>query len=219
MGLCAWGMSDSYEGACALRNDAALRYVDTFHPDVVIVLSTETAFDSPDEQIVDGLDLLTRQLTDRGIVVIGVRDSLRSSTNLLDCSVQRPTTAIFGGCLMNRREHQAETDPAMALDDIPGFLRIDMTDQYCAADICPTVIGNVNVYVDTNHVTAQYQRTVAPVFVQRVSAALDDLAAQGWRGNPRAEDTEQPAEMDEAPPGDDVVMDSDLDDEWDEGWQ
>lgn len=219
MGFCVWGISDSYEGECAARNDAALRYVDAFQPDAVIVLSTETAFDSPNEQIVDGLDVLARELTERGIVVIGVRDTLRSTENLLDCSVEKPTTAIFGGCLMNRLDHQAEMDPAMALDDISGFLRIDMTDQYCAGDICPTVIGNVNVYVDTNHLTPQYQTTVAPAFVQRVSAALDGLEAQGWRGNQWGLDADQPAETEDPLVEEDPSFDTGVDEGDEDTWQ
>ncbi len=219
MGFCAWGIADSYQGECAARNDAALGYVDLFHPDAVIVLSTETAMDSPDEGIVDGFDALVRELTARGVVVIGVRDTLRSEENLLGCSVENPTTAIFGGCLMNRREHQAETDPAMALDDIPGFLRIDMTDQYCAGDICPTVIGNVNVYVDNSHLTPHYQRTVAPVFVQRVSAALDDLVAQGWRGNQWGLDADQPAEAEDPLVEEDPSFDTGVDEGDEDTWQ
>ncbi len=219
MGFCEWGISVAYVDSCGMRNSAALAYLDSFNPDIVIALSTHTAPDSPDENLVMGFEELVRELTNRGIVVIGIRDTLRSNTDLLSCALDNPTTGPVGGCMMNRHEHQAETDPAMALDDIPGFLRIDMTDQYCAGDICPTVIGNVNVYVDVHHLTPQYQETVAPVFVQRVSAALDDLAAQGWRGNQRGLDADQPAEAEDLLAEEDPVFDTGMEDEEEEVWE
>lgn len=219
MGFCVWEVNDDNGDECSARNEAALRYVDSFHPNAVILQSTVTSPDSSDERMVEGLDVLVHELTARGVVVIGIRDTLRSNTYLLDCSAEYPSSGMIGGCLMNRREHQAETDPAMALDDIPGFLRIDMTDQYCAGDICPTVIGNVNVYVDNSHLTPHYQRTVAPVFVQRVSAALDDLVAQGWRGNQWGLDADQPAEAEDPLVEEDPSFDTGVDEGDEDTWQ
>ena len=45
------------------------------------------------------------------------------------------------------------------------------TDQYCLADLCPGVIGNVLVYRNSGHVTATFARTLAPWFGRRLPRA------------------------------------------------
>lgn len=181
MGSCAWGMPEYYEGACQARNQALLDYVDRFKPDYVILVTTETTATSPEETLAPGVEELVQTLTARGIHVIGIRDSLRSDQDLLSCSLDHPTTQAIGGCFLTRRDHQAATDPADALAS-PLFHQIDMTDQFCAGDLCPTIIGNVNVYVDPNHISREYAETIAPEFSRRVSALL--ASGTGSTGRP-----------------------------------
>ena len=51
---------------------------------------------------------------------------------------------------------------------VRGVLVLDPTDQYCLADLCPGVIGNVLVYRNSGHVTATFARTLAPWFGRRL---------------------------------------------------
>ena len=39
---------------------------------------------------------------------------------------------------------------------------IDMSDMFCADGTCSAVIGNILAYIDNNHITAAYSRTLAP---------------------------------------------------------
>ena len=50
---------------------------------------------------------------------------------------------------------------------------MDLTDAYCDATTCYTVIGGVVVYADNNHVSNTYARTLAPYLGPRIVAALD----------------------------------------------
>lgn len=55
----------------------------------------------------------------------------------------------------------------------PRVQVLDFSDQFCIAQRCPAVIGNVLVYRDKHHISDTYMRTLAPVFGQRLEAALD----------------------------------------------
>ncbi|GAA2081806.1 acyltransferase [Aeromicrobium tamlense] len=56
-----------------------------------------------------------------------------------------------------------------------GAERIDMTDFYCLEDVCPAMIGGVNVYRDRHHFTATFTRTLAPFLWSRITAQVDGL--------------------------------------------
>lgn len=55
-----------------------------------------------------------------------------------------------------------------------GAYMIDLTDQYCKDGTCFAVDGNVLVYLDDNHLTWDYARTMAPALGQRIAAST------GW---------------------------------------
>ena len=48
----------------------------------------------------------------------------------------------------------------------------DFTDLYCLPDVCPPAIGNVLVYLDDNHVSASFARTMAPAIAAEMDRAL-----------------------------------------------
>lgn len=50
----------------------------------------------------------------------------------------------------------------------PGAKAVDLTDFYCGTATCPVVIGGVNVYVDSNHVSVTYAKTLAPYLFRRL---------------------------------------------------
>ncbi len=175
---CPWSFDPEAPAPCQTRNSAALDYVDTFQPDYVLLLSTQTAGASPDERLIPGLPELIAEINARGVPVIGLRDTLGDENNLLECSLANPTTGFLGGCILSRPSHQAAANPA---DEFSAdrFASLDLTDQLCAGDICPTTIGNIYVYADTMHVTNEYMTTMAPVLNQRMTDAIAYLD-EGW---------------------------------------
>lgn len=165
---CAWTAPGYLNDDCSDRNQAVLDYVDMYHPDYVFLIVTYSHADSPDETLISGVVELVEDLTDQGITVIGVSDNLRSEESLFDCSDQRPDDEPYGGCLVPEEEHFGDQDFLDPLLSIDGYHHVDMRDAYCVDGVCPTIIGNVMVYFDSNHVTTAYARSVAPFFSQRV---------------------------------------------------
>ena len=61
-------------------------------------------------------------------------------------------------------EKLAEKNPAQEVFDKykdKGAVLVDMTDLYCPEGMCQPVVGNVYVYIDENHVSKAYGRTMA----------------------------------------------------------
>lgn len=172
-GGCSWGMPDSYEGTCQERNQNLLDYMDMHDFDAVMLVSTAASPDSPDESLVSGLEDLVTYLNERGIPVVGVRDNLRSERNLFDCSDSNPTDGTYGGCLLERAAYFPDADPTDQLSSSLDFTQIDMTDQaFCFDQVCPPLIGNISVYLDDDHVTLDYAKTMAPAFSRKASEVL-----------------------------------------------
>ncbi|MCL3837772.1 acyltransferase family protein [Aeromicrobium duanguangcaii] len=58
-----------------------------------------------------------------------------------------------------------------------GAERIDMTDFYCLRDVCPSMIGGVNVYRDGHHFTATFTRSLAPFLWNRITERVGTLVS------------------------------------------
>jgi hypothetical protein len=50
---------------------------------------------------------------------------------------------------------------------------VDMTDYFCDDDTCYSVVGDVVVYADSNHISGTYAKTLAPFLGDRIMAALE----------------------------------------------
>lgn len=59
-----------------------------------------------------------------------------------------------------------------AVLDTPAVTGIDLTDDFCDADVCHTVIGGLIVYFDSHHLTATFARTLAPYLGEKISRAI-----------------------------------------------
>ena len=56
---------------------------------------------------------------------------------------------------------------------------IDLKDIYCPDGLCRSVIGNVYVYADTNHLTKAFEHTLAETIYERALAV-------GWKPEGRS---------------------------------
>ena len=81
----------------------------------------------------------------------------------------------FGECGTPRFEAVPSTDPVVEASKlVPGVQLIDLTDFYCTADRCPSVIGNVIVYRDSEntHITGTFASTLAPALEEQLQRIL-----------------------------------------------
>jgi hypothetical protein len=121
---------------------------------------------------IDSLTRLVRQLRDTGaqVLVLGPIPDPQSvppiclSGHLADATACSPTrsTAVNGPGI------KAEA----AATETGGGHYADLTDLFCTTDRCPVIVGNTLVYLDKNHLTIEYVRSLAPVLGALADRAL-----------------------------------------------
>ncbi|MDJ0316474.1 acyltransferase family protein [Arthrobacter sp. H35-MC1] len=174
LGGCDFGSESVPSGRskeCQQFNTAATDYVLKLRPDAIFTISTDAVPDSPAETIIPGYELAVHTFVDAGIDVIGVRDNPRFNDSRSACVAKSGAEA----CEFEQSKYLASADPAASLNRMDGAYMLDLTDQYCKQETCYAVVGNVLVYLDHNHLTWDYVRTMAPVLGQRIGAAT------GWQ--------------------------------------
>ncbi|MHA7209493.1 acyltransferase family protein [Arthrobacter sp. MDT1-65] len=152
---------------CADFFEDSSAYIEDLGPDAVFTIATKTEFGSTDEKIVPDFENTVRRYTERGIEVIGVRDNARFDFNMPAC-IQENEDAL-AACSPVKTDLLPAVSPLEGFDPgTPLYRSVDMTDVICPGDTCPPIIGNVYVYIDNNHVSATYWRTMVPQFEERL---------------------------------------------------
>ena len=125
--------------------------------------------------IVEGARALWAPLIAQGTAVIVLRDTPRFPFHGPDCiaghagSLTRCTTPRATALQLRDQSRPA------AVAAVPGARLVDLTDFICPRDPCAPIIGGVVVYVDNNHVTSSYMRTLAPRLGRALELALPHL--------------------------------------------
>lgn len=171
-GGCAYVEPDAVTDSCSERNAAAKHVIERDRPEYLFLIASAATPDSPDEYVRTGYTDVVEHALAHGVKVIGVRDNLRSESNLFDCSTPVDPNRPWSGCEYERKKHFAANAPGQNLaEKTPGYVYIDMTDAFCIKGVCPSHIGNVAVYLDHNHVTRDYAVSMAPFFAERFHSA------------------------------------------------
>jgi len=105
--------------------------------------------------------------------IFAVRDSPRMKEHIPSClrNADDPLD-----CAITRDEGVSKVVPWERLEAAPpNVIFTDLTDSFCDDTTCYPVIGNVIVYRDDNHLTAQYAKTLAPSLKQPLKEALESL--------------------------------------------
>ncbi|RKS07809.1 peptidoglycan/LPS O-acetylase OafA/YrhL [Nocardiopsis sp. Huas11] len=157
--------------ACAEWNRAVMAELRELRPDTVFTTGTTTSRDGSagfgEEQVVDGYVDRWRELDGLGIDVVAVRDTPRFGFDVPDClAVSGPEE-----CTAAPEDSLAPVSPLAGLDLPPNVTVLDLTDLFCAPDVCRPVIGNVLVYWDSSHIGATFMRTLAPELERRWNQA------------------------------------------------
>lgn len=147
---------------CIEWREAVPSYVERYAPDLVVMMGTKTTPDAPRERELRGLDETLDQIA---APVLLVRDNPRFDEDIFVCAEQHPP--IGAACVRERDDVLAVRSPLaewegteVGVADLSGYL--------CPAGVCPAVIGGVAVYLDDNHITQTYARSLAPVVAESV---------------------------------------------------
>jgi hypothetical protein len=110
---------------------------------------------------------------DSGKTVISVKDwPISTGENVPECLAGH--VGETAPCSMPRDEAIPPDILDEAIARLGGAVQgIDMTDAYCDDTTCYSVIGNVVVYPDTNHITGTYSRTLMPYLGPKLLEAAD----------------------------------------------
>ena len=121
---------------------------------------------------IESLTRLVRQLRDTGaqVLVLGPIPDPQSvppiclSGHLDDASACSPSRSAA----VNESGIKAESAATAAA----GGQYADLTDLFCTGERCPVIVGNTLVYLDKNHLTIEYVRSLAPVIGALADRAL-----------------------------------------------
>lgn len=140
---------------------AAFDYAKEIGPDAVYIVVTRADATQP-ERLLDGIQDAVNEMSHAGIPVIAVRDNPRFEENMYWCALDNG-----GNCTVDRSLVLADSNPALELGE--GIDVVDFTPWLCPYDACSAVIGNIAVYIDDNHVSRTYGRTLAPYLQEMLS--------------------------------------------------
>lgn len=166
-GGCTIGLGEEDRGvnevSCSEWMPKAIDFTIGLEPDAVYVVATR-ASDTEDEKLLAGATNTIDRFRDEGITVMAVRDNPRFAFNMYDCVVERGSEA----CAIPRSDALDTQNPISELRDV---VSVDFTPWLCPEARCEGAIGNVAVYMDDNHLTATYGRTLAPMLEQIMQRA------------------------------------------------
>ncbi|MHC1560684.1 acyltransferase family protein [Actinomycetospora sp. C-140] len=164
--------TDPADVTCVDWNAAAIEHLAADPPDAVVVSATRDVRAGLTEQTPDGFVAGWQRLDEAGVPVLAVRDNPRFDHKPAECLEKYGRGA--DECAIPRAELLADDPPWTALDVPDNVAFLDLSGELCGPVSCPPEIGNVLVYLDDNHVSASYSRTMAPVVGERMPALL------GW---------------------------------------
>ncbi|WP_233159201.1 acyltransferase family protein [Pseudonocardia sp. MH-G8] len=158
---------DPENAECLAWNDAAAAEIAAMRPDAVVTLASRDVRSDRTEQTPPGFVERWQQLDELGIPVLAVRDNPRFDYSVPDCMRQEGRDAQ--ACGADRDDIYAPEPPYARREGVPPNVTfLDLADFVCDESRCPAEIGNVLVYLDDNHLTAAYARTLAFVIEDRV---------------------------------------------------
>lgn len=141
---------------------AAQQYVLDTSPDAIYLIASR-ADGAEHERLIDGFERFIEPFLDAGIAVIAVRDNPRFGENPYPCV--EASDARGADCVIPFENAYAPRSPLETLDS--RVITVDYSPWLCPdGRACPVVIGNVYVYMDWNHTTWMFGKTLAPLLEQ-----------------------------------------------------
>lgn len=153
---------------CDMWRKAALEYAADLAPDAVYLVVTRATPEGP-EVFVDGIREIIDDLTSQGIRVIAVRDNPRFRFDMYECA-----TSSEEKCDVRQPDSEADLD---AIARRGSVVAVDFSPWLCPDGVCMAEIGNTALYIDDNHISDSYGKTLAPMLARMLDAGGFSLAA------------------------------------------
>ncbi|MDO5533337.1 MAG: acyltransferase family protein [Propionibacteriaceae bacterium] len=158
--------SPNTEPGCSEYQRAARDWLLATRPDQVVSMGSSTRVDAPEHDDWGWAEAIA-PVAHAGIAVVNIRDNPRWDFDMPEC-VQRYGTED-PRCSGRRADKLADEWPVGALADLPHQHYLDFSDWFCPpgkVSLCPGVIGNTYIYMDSNHLSRAYVASMADVFAE-----------------------------------------------------
>ena len=198
-----WHLVTYYKSACALapghRTDTApgkaascewwnrqvMSKLEASKTDIVIVGYGELTLNlhqQPDQTRLQtqtaSLSQMLGNLEAAGKTVIAMRDTPVPGAKLAECLTERHSNPSV--CDMKKSEVLKPIDAMeLATHQHPDVILADFTNYFCAADVCPALIGGIYPYRDDDHVLSIYADTLTPVWSDLLARAIEARTLAG----------------------------------------
>ena len=154
--------------ACVAWNENLIEILKQDPPDLVFAPSTT----NHNEIVPQGFINQWKAL-DGYTHIFGIRDNPRMKEKTPE-SLER--VEDVSECSVARDEALSKVAPWDNTPDIPDNVYFaDLSDYFCDEEKCYSVIGNIIVYRDDNHITTEYMKTLAPMLKIPLQEAFDLL--------------------------------------------
>lgn len=163
--------NDDFNGtlteACMKWNDLVIQELIKDKPDLVFTTANLNKNDIVPVGYIEQWEKL------EGVTkVFAVRDNPRMKENVPLCLEREKD---YMDCSVPREEALSSVLPWENTEGIPNNVFFaDMSDYFCDDETCYSVIGNIIVYRDAHHITAEYARTLSPFLKEHIVEALAD---------------------------------------------
>lgn len=127
----------------------------------------------PSAVIVRGLIEAWSSQARRGTRIIAIRDNPIARADTPAC-VAKYRLEANEHCALDRATALAHFDGNVRASQLlQGTYLVDLSDYFCSAATCLTIVGHVPVYRDADHITATFSRSLAPFLLLGIRNALD----------------------------------------------
>lgn len=143
--------------------------------DVILTTASRRFGGLSTEGLTEKIAATWRPVTASGTRVVAIGDNPTVTDEVISCLTRFGADASdLSECGSSREDALQVEDPtAKAVPLVQDVQLVDQTDLFCLDNRCPAVIGNVIAYRDAGgHVTATYQKTLAPHLAERIAAAI-----------------------------------------------
>ncbi|MBN9655082.1 acyltransferase [Halobacillus sp. GSS1] len=151
--------------------ESVMDELSTSDPDLIFsvgdVGSPKEDFDLVSEGFVEAWEYFNEE----NIPLLLVRDTPWYKESTLDCINEN--TENPGECKVARDEVIRDPSPLSMENPPPNVTTVDVTDSFCDDDYCYYIVGNVVTHFDSNHMTATFSRTLAPIMEEEILEPLN----------------------------------------------
>ena len=139
--------------------------------DAVVLTGTRPTAGGQGDGVPAAYQAAWEELFLHGVPVIAIRDNPWLPFDGAECVESRGADR----CTVARSVVLDEVNPLDELaEELDLLYPVDLSDIFCDEEVCHTVIGNVQAYIDSNHLTSTFSRTLSSVLDERMGSAT------GW---------------------------------------